>query len=66
MSLWHAAHYHKHITNSIEHPQTNGQVKVANKVILVELRKHLDDAKGRWPEDLLEVLWAYKCTPSPL
>jgi len=20
-------------------------------------------AKGRWPEELLEVLWAYRCTP---
>jgi len=29
----------------------------------VELRKRLDSAKGRWPEDLLEVLWAYRCTP---
>jgi len=32
----------KHITNSIEHPQTNGQVEAANKVILVELEKILD------------------------
>jgi len=22
----------------------------------------LDNAKGRWPEELVEVLWAYKCT----
>jgi len=29
----------------------------------VELRKRLDNAKGRWPEKLVEVLWAYKCTP---
>ena len=34
-----------------------------HKVILVKLRKHLDGAKGRWLEDLLEVLWAYRCTP---
>jgi len=36
----------KHITNSIEHPQTNGQAEAANKVILVDLRKRLDNAKG--------------------
>jgi len=36
----------KHITSSIEHPQTNGQAEAANKVILVELRKRLDTAKG--------------------
>ena len=29
----------------------------------MELRKRLDNAKGRWPEKLVEVLWAYKCTP---
>jgi len=29
----------------------------------VELRKRLDTAKGRWPEELVEVLWAYRCTP---
>ena len=44
----------KHITSSVEHPQTNRQVEVANKVILVELRKRLDEAKGKWP---------YRCTP---
>jgi len=53
----------KHITSSVEHPQTNGQAKAANKVILMELRKRLDNAKGRWPEELVEVLWAYRCTP---
>jgi len=39
------------------------QVKAANKVILVELCKRLDSAKGRWPEEFVEVLWAYRCTP---
>ena len=53
----------KHITSSVEHPQTNGQAQATNKVILVELRKRLDSAKGRWPEELIEVLWTYKCTP---
>jgi len=53
----------KHITSSVEHPQTNGQAEAANKVILMKLRKRLDNAKGRWPEELVEVLWAYRCTP---
>jgi len=53
----------KHITSSVEHPQTNGQAEAANQVILVELRKRLDSAKGRWPKELVEVMWAYKCTP---
>jgi len=36
----------KHRVTSIEHPQTNGQVEVANKVILNELKKKLGQAKG--------------------
>ncbi|XP_027912165.1 uncharacterized protein LOC114171156 [Vigna unguiculata] len=43
--------------------KTNRQAEVANKVILVELRKRLNNAKGRWPEELVEVLWAYMCNP---
>ena len=52
----------KHITSSVEHPQTNREAEAANKVILVELRKRLDNAKGRWPKELVEVMWAYMCT----
>jgi len=53
----------KHITSFVEHPQTNGQAEATNKVILVVLRKRLDNTKGRWPEELVEVCWAYRCTP---
>ena len=53
----------KSLTSSVEHPQTNGQAEAANKVLLNELRKRLDTAKGRWAEELPEVLWAYRCTP---
>ena len=53
----------KNVTSSVEHPKTNEQAKTTNKVILVNLRKRLDSAKGRWPEELVEVLWAYICTP---
>ncbi|XP_020232779.1 uncharacterized protein LOC109813072 [Cajanus cajan] len=53
----------KHRFTSVEHPQANGQAEAANKVILGELKKRLGDAKGAWAEELLEVLWAYRCTP---
>jgi len=53
----------KHITSSVEHPQTNGQTETANKVILNELKKRLGPAKGNWTEELIEVMWAYRCTP---
>jgi len=53
----------KSLTPSVEHPQTNGQAEAANKVILNELKNWLSKAKGRWTEELLKVLWAYRCTP---
>jgi len=53
----------RHVTSSVEHPQTNGQAESANKVILNELKKRLGIAKGKWTKELLEVLWAYCCTP---
>jgi len=27
------------------------------------LKKRLGEAKGTWVDELLEVLWAYRCTP---
>ena len=46
----------------MKHLQTNGQAEADNKVILVDLCKRLDGAKRKWPKELFEVLWAYKCT----
>jgi len=53
----------KSTTASVEHPQTNGQAEVANKVILGQLKKRLGSAEGLWAEKLPEILWAYRCTP---
>jgi len=46
----------RHKTSSVEHPQTNGQAESANKVIVNELKKRLGSAKGKWVEELVEVL----------
>nr|KYP33774.1 Gypsy retrotransposon integrase-like protein 1 [Cajanus cajan] len=46
----------KHLPTSVEHPQTNGQVEAANKVILLELKKRLGNAKGQWPNELPSIL----------
>jgi len=46
----------KSLTSSVEYPQTNGQAEAANKVLLNELKKRLGTAKGRWTEELSEVL----------
>ena len=34
-----------------------------NKVIVNGLKKRLDEAKGRWVEELPHVLWTYRTTP---
>ena len=45
------------------YPQSNGQAEAINKTILNGLKKRLDGAKGRWAEELPNVLWAYQKTP---
>ena len=47
----------------MEHPQTNGLAKVANKIILTRLKKILEKPKGLWADELYAVLWAYHTTP---
>ncbi|XP_030939813.1 uncharacterized protein LOC115964691 [Quercus lobata] len=39
------------------------QTKAVNKVIVSGLKKRLDDAKGKWVEELPHVLWTYRTTP---
>ncbi|RDX78622.1 Tf2-8, partial [Mucuna pruriens] len=48
---------------SVEHPQSNGQAEVANKVILRGLWRRLEEAKDQWVEELSQVLWSYHTTP---
>ena len=45
------------------YPQGNGQVEAVNKVIVSGLKRRLDDAKGRWVEELPHILWTYRTTP---
>ena len=45
------------------YPQGNGQAEASNKIIVNGLKKRLDDAKGRWVEELPHVLWAYRTMP---
>ena len=45
------------------YPQGNGQAEAVNKVIVNGLKKRLDDAKGKWVEELPYVLWTYRTTP---
>ena len=42
--------------STLAYPQGNGQAKTTNKAIVSRLKKRLDDAKGRWVDDLSHVL----------
>nr|XP_029145858.1 uncharacterized protein LOC114924745 [Arachis hypogaea] len=52
-----------HRFSSVEHPQTNGQVESANKIIVKGHKKRLDEAKELWADELGSVLWSYRMTP---
>ncbi|XP_028064007.1 uncharacterized protein LOC114267198 [Camellia sinensis] len=43
--------------------KSNGQAKASNKTILDGIKKRLEAAKGKWVEELPNVLWAYRTTP---
>ena len=45
------------------YPQGNRQAEAVNKVIVNGLKKRLDDAKGKWVEELPHVFWTYRTTP---
>ena len=49
----------KNIYSTPAYPQGNGQAEAVNKVIVSGLKKRLDDAKGRWVEELPHVLWTF-------
>ncbi|XP_015967034.1 uncharacterized protein LOC107490743 [Arachis duranensis] len=54
----------QHIIRQLQkvHVETNGQVESANKVILLVLKKRLDNKKGAWADELASVLWSYRTT----
>ncbi|RVW84731.1 hypothetical protein CK203_046660 [Vitis vinifera] len=41
----------------------NGQAEATNKTLITALKKRLEQAKGKWVEELPGVLWAYRTTP---
>ncbi|XP_022140155.1 uncharacterized protein K02A2.6-like [Momordica charantia] len=51
-----------HLSSSPAHPQANGQVEAVNKIIKRGIKLKLDSRKGRWVEELPEVLWSYRTT----
>ncbi|GFZ15738.1 hypothetical protein Acr_25g0001470 [Actinidia rufa] len=45
------------------YPQCNGQAEATNKTIMNGIKKRLEKAKGKWVDELANVLWAYRTTP---
>ena len=45
--------------SSVARPQGNRQVEAVNKTLKSSMKKRLEEAKGRWPEELPNVLWSY-------
>uniref|UniRef100_A0A2N9ER72 RNA-directed DNA polymerase n=1 Tax=Fagus sylvatica TaxID=28930 RepID=A0A2N9ER72_FAGSY len=52
---------HNHYS-SPGHPQANRQVEVTNRSLLKMIKTRLEGAKGLWPEELPNILWAYRTT----
>ncbi|XP_017239647.2 uncharacterized protein LOC108212431 [Daucus carota subsp. sativus] len=53
----------KHKKSSVAYPQGNGQVEVTNRILLRGIEKRLQESKDKWPEELPNVLWAYRTSP---
>uniref|UniRef100_A0A2N9GN13 Integrase catalytic domain-containing protein n=1 Tax=Fagus sylvatica TaxID=28930 RepID=A0A2N9GN13_FAGSY len=53
----------RNVYSSPAYPQSNGQAEASNKTVLDGIKKRLEDAKGRWVEELPNVLWTFRTTP---
>ena len=49
--------------STVAYRQGNWQAKVVNKVIVNGFKKRLDEANGKWVEELPHVLSTYRTTP---
>jgi hypothetical protein len=53
------------VFTSVCHPQSNGVVERANdKIFSAIMKRLLDDKKGKWADQLPEVIWALNTTES--
>uniref|UniRef100_A0A2N9FUV5 Integrase catalytic domain-containing protein n=1 Tax=Fagus sylvatica TaxID=28930 RepID=A0A2N9FUV5_FAGSY len=53
----------RNVYSSPAYPQSNGHAEASNKTVLNGIKKRLEDAKGRWVEELPNVLWIFRTTP---
>uniref|UniRef100_A0A2N9IVM6 Integrase catalytic domain-containing protein n=1 Tax=Fagus sylvatica TaxID=28930 RepID=A0A2N9IVM6_FAGSY len=50
----------KNFFSSLGYPQSNGQAETSNKIILNGIKRKLEEAKGKWVEELPSVLWTHR------
>lgn len=49
----------------VYHPKSNGAVERANGIIFSSIKKYLfDQKKGKWVDELLEVIWSHNTSES--
>ncbi|XP_074377810.1 uncharacterized protein LOC141719337 [Apium graveolens] len=53
----------RHKKSSVDYPQGNDQVEVTNQILLRGIEKSFRESKTKWPEELPNVLWAYRTSP---
>ena len=53
----------RNLYSTSRYPQSNGQAEATNKTLITALKKKLEQAKGKWAEELPGVLWTYRTTP---
>ena len=53
----------RNVYSSPAYSQSNGQAEASNKTVLDGIKKRLEDAKGKWVEELPNVLWTFRTTP---
>ncbi|XP_026396131.1 uncharacterized protein LOC113290764 [Papaver somniferum] len=53
----------RHNFSSPYYAQSNRQAKATNRVIMDNLKKRLEKAKGKWIKEFPGVLWSYRTTP---
>ncbi|GFY96809.1 hypothetical protein Acr_11g0011150 [Actinidia rufa] len=53
----------KFYNSTPSYPQCNKQAKASKKTIMNGIKKRLEKVKGKWVEEMPNVLWAYQTTP---
>ncbi|KAL5702453.1 hypothetical protein ACHQM5_027671 [Ranunculus cassubicifolius] len=60
---WYASYNIQHNLSTPRYAQSNGQAEITNRTVLNNMKKKLDRYKGKWVDELKNVLWAYRSTP---